>query len=234
MALVVEDGTGVAGANVYADVAAADLWYADLADTAWAALTVAAKETALIQGCRYCDNQQIYPLASTKTTAIQSLQWPRPTASYWGGEPLIPPNVVPVEVVRANIVAAGLYASGSLPSADQGGLQVIREKVDVLEVQYAAPQNTTPEVIGATTLTKFGHPAVTGLLLPFLRADVLTDSTTGTTVSRLQASRRATWYQPASQPSSFSRGQFDKVPLSEDAVMKARTAGTIPPDPTVP
>lgn len=76
-------------------------------------------------------------------------------------------NPVPVNVEYATYEAGFAWASG-VPIFGGGGTaggQVTREKVDVLEVQYAAPQ----EGWGYWEANQFILPAAYALLLPFMK-----------------------------------------------------------------
>jgi hypothetical protein len=224
MAIIVEDGTRVPNANSYATIAQADSYFGSVSNAAWLALTLAAKEAALVLGCQFIDNQQIYPYNGTRQTFTQNRQWPRTGAAYWATAPAVPESVIPSDVVLANIIAAGASAAGLLPASVAGGQEVKREKVDVIEIEYFhSNQGKLPdssEVVGGNILASKGYSPVTGLLLPFLKDSILTR---GTSVSRAQASRRGPWYIPAVKPPSFARGAFDAAPLAEDASLTGRT-----------
>lgn len=77
-------------------------------------------------------------------------------------------STVPVNVEHAAYEAAFAYASGVVlfgPGGTAGG-QVIREKLDVLEVQYAAPQDGW----GYWESNQFILPAAYALLIPFMKS----------------------------------------------------------------
>lgn len=75
--------------------------------------------------------------------------------------------VVPVNVEYATYEAGFAWASGVAIFGGGGsaGGQVVREKVDVLEVQYAAPYDGA----GYWEMNRFILPAAYALLLPFMR-----------------------------------------------------------------
>lgn len=75
--------------------------------------------------------------------------------------------VVPVNVEYAAYEAAFAYASGVaiFGSGGTAGGQVVREKVDVLEVQYAAPTDGS----GWWQNNQFILPQAYALLLPFMK-----------------------------------------------------------------
>jgi hypothetical protein len=167
MALIVEDGTGLPNAEVYASVAEADAYLTSRGYN-WSTMTEAEKEQALRRAADYL--QQVYRLkwSGTRTTGTQALDWPRAFVlrddyqyqglngtTFIGGNFYFPANEVPKEVVNANIELALKAASGDL--APDIGQRVLREKVDVLEVQYDqySPQFTQ-------------YRAIDNLLAPFL------------------------------------------------------------------
>lgn len=232
MALVVETGAGLPNANSFSDVAAADAWFADLSDTAWAALTTADKERFLIAGTEYVNSGLLWPYTGTRETAVQALEWPRAGAFYWGGSPTIPNAYVPREIQKAAWVAAGMARDGTLPAmpgAGSGGASnVKKEKVDVLEVEYFSPKDMNSSgsagVPGADALVAYGAPAISGILMPILNQDTLSAAQVdGTGVPRSQAARRGAWYTPQKSVPSFNKGQMDAVPLAEDVIMNTRS-----------
>lgn len=75
MALVVEDGTGLAQADSYISVEQADLYMASMGHEAWSTATQADKEKALLQATQYVDSRYRYKNQPLKSE--QSLEWPR-------------------------------------------------------------------------------------------------------------------------------------------------------------
>jgi len=76
LTLMKEDGTGKADANSYADVADANAYHdGHLYATAWTAATDDQKAVALVMATRLIDAE--FQFNGTRTTAGQSLQWPR-------------------------------------------------------------------------------------------------------------------------------------------------------------
>lgn len=100
MPLIKEDGTGLANANTYANVADADAYHAaNLHDTNWSAATTPNKEKALELATRLIDGS--YQFHGIKSTSVQALQWPR----RWARDPDTGedrlPNVIPPDLIRA-------------------------------------------------------------------------------------------------------------------------------------
>ncbi len=76
LTLIKEDGTGKADANAYADLADGNAYHdGHLYASAWTAATDDQKAVALVMATRLIDAE--YQFNGTRTTAGQSLQWPR-------------------------------------------------------------------------------------------------------------------------------------------------------------
>jgi hypothetical protein len=153
MAIVVEDGTGLANAESYLSVADADTHFANRGFALWASeMSTAEKEQALRRSADYM--LQVYRLrwAGTRVLTTQALDWPRAWVPrqdwlfYQGSTPnplsdaYYPANAVPAEVKRAQADLAYKAAGGELTPTL--GRRTTREKVDVIEVEYSdsAPQ----------------------------------------------------------------------------------------------
>ena len=76
LTLIKETGAGLANANAYADVADGDAYHdGHLYASAWTAATADNKAKALVFASRLIDAE--FQFNGTRTTAGQSLQWPR-------------------------------------------------------------------------------------------------------------------------------------------------------------
>jgi len=76
LTLIKEDGTGKSDANAYANMADANAYHdGHLYASAWTAATDAQKAVALVMATRLIDAE--FQFNGTRTTAGQSLQWPR-------------------------------------------------------------------------------------------------------------------------------------------------------------
>jgi hypothetical protein len=137
MALIVEDGTGLANAESYISVADADTYHTDRSNAAWALLTTAAKESALRDATEYIDSY--YQFGGYRKTDTQALDWPRfecPKQDvsalalvYWLD------TVLPRPLVRACAELALTASSQDLtPDIDR---LTSREKLGPLEVEYS-------------------------------------------------------------------------------------------------
>lgn len=164
MALIVETGQVVAGANCYVSLEDCTSYHQLRGNSAWTGADTD-KETAIVRAAQYLNglNWQGY-----KTNFRNPLAWPRNEVVLEGGNYLsypdysdsyFPSNEVPQEVIDANCeLALRALTSNLNPDLDRGGM-IIREKVDVLETEYApgAPPGWT-------------RPTVDTLLAPYLMA----------------------------------------------------------------
>jgi hypothetical protein len=164
VALVVEDGTGLANAESYASVAEADAYHADRGNAAWAALATAVKEQALRKATEYMSQAYRIRWAGFRVKATQALDWPRawvplidtpspygPWANY------VPNNVVPVEAKRACMEYALVASAGAITTALARA--TLREKIGDIEVEY---DPTSPEYTRYRALDMLLAPFLTG------------------------------------------------------------------------
>jgi len=138
MALVVEDGSGLSGANSYATAAQADTYASDRGLSAWTGDT-ATKEAALIRATDYLEATYREAWLGYRATQTQALSWPRTNVEV--DLYPIPADEVPAAVRNATIEMAIRALTEDL-LADQTQ-RVKREKVDVLEIEYADGSDAT-------------------------------------------------------------------------------------------
>lgn len=130
MALVIEDGSGVADAEAYISVADADAYFSARGNAAWAALDTDSKEQALRRGADYLETA--YAWRGQRATA-QTLSWPRSCVVVDGVD--VPSDSVPQAIQRANAELAVRASAGDL-AADESA-QVKQETVGPITVVYA-------------------------------------------------------------------------------------------------
>lgn len=163
MALVVEDGTGLATAESFISVADADTRHSNLGNSAWADLSTAAKEQALRKSTIYMEGAFRERWKGTRLLRAQALSWPRYGAVVDGY--VLDSNYVPAEVANACADLALTASTQELNPAQTRA--VIREKVGPLETEYstASPQGTRYVAItaGLAAFLK-GTGAVAGLV----------------------------------------------------------------------
>lgn len=151
MSIVVEDGTGVNGAESYATVAFVDAYWAARTNDAnaaiWTGLGTPAKEGALRSATDYLERVYGPNYVGVRKGYVQGLLWPRTKTKDDVGYPL--PDL-PVELQKAVAELAVRAGSAALaPDVDQTGM-IKREtkKVGPLEktIEYATP--TGPASLG--------------------------------------------------------------------------------------
>jgi hypothetical protein len=142
MAFVLEDGTGIAGANSYAALGFADAYFSDRGNTAWAG-TDPVKEAALIRGTDYVEAlHKTRWIGDEPVEPDQGLSWPR----LFEGEVLVAPDFragVPLLLQKAVCEYALRALTGPLlpdPAIDASGFSVVttKKKVGPIEKEFRA------------------------------------------------------------------------------------------------
>lgn len=149
MAFIVEDGTGVAGANSLCDVAFADTYHADRANASWASSTQAAKEAALIKATDYIEQRFGGRFKGRREHETQVLSFPR-LYLYTRDGVLVKGIPDRLKAAVSEYALKALTVSLFLePEVDDRGLRVKRhrEKVDVLEEEIEYAEAQTAQVI---------------------------------------------------------------------------------------
>lgn len=162
MSLIVEDGSGVAGAESYISVAAADTYFNNVGSDAWAGLSTTEKEQALRKATLYISGEFRDRWAGVRVSATQALDWPRylvPVRDAPGGTryPTFYPNTtVPLGVQYACAEAAVRASAGDLaPDLTRG---VLTETVGTLSVEYDPNSPELPR-----------YHAIERMLTPYLK-----------------------------------------------------------------
>lgn len=133
MALITEDGTGLATAESYISVADASTRQAALGQTNWATLSTAEMEQALRRATQYMLQAYRTRWKGYRLNGTQALDWPRWDVVVDGYD--VAANEVPTAIANACSDLALVAASGDLNPALERA--VIREKVGPLETEYA-------------------------------------------------------------------------------------------------
>lgn len=132
MSLVVENGTGLAGAESYVSVADANAYHFARGQEAWSDGSTAEKESALRRATTFIDGRYGGRFSGTRANGrVQALLWPRSGATDVEGWAI---EGLPLELVRATAEAAlrELASPGSLSpdiAVTSAGGAVIRTKV---------------------------------------------------------------------------------------------------------
>lgn len=140
MALIVEDGTGLATAESYISVADADTRMTNLGNTNWTTLTATEKEQALRRATVYMEQAYRSRWSGYRNGDTQALSWPR-NGVVIDRYILVDDDVVPAAVADACADLAFRAAAGDLNADLERG--VVRKKVGPLETEYdrASPQS---------------------------------------------------------------------------------------------
>jgi hypothetical protein len=153
MAFTVEDGTGVAEANSYVELAFAEDYFTDRGNAAWTGAD-SAKQAALIQATDYIEGRFGRRFIGEMASTTQGLSWPRTDTDFEETE-------IPVKLQRATCEYAVRALTAALapdPTVDASGVSVVntRKKLGPLEKEF--------QVVGS------GHPV---MFRPYPAADML-------------------------------------------------------------
>lgn len=154
MALVLEDGTVVAGANSGLSVADADAYHLARGNTAWTSVSSSpdqGKSAALIRGTAAIDAKYRARFPGAKVGGRdQGIQWPR-TGAYDADGNEIASDEIPQEYKDAIAEAAlrELVEPGSMmPDLERGGdIRSLKAGSVAIEYGGAAPATTTFSII---------------------------------------------------------------------------------------
>lgn len=156
MGLVVEDGSGVAGADSYNSVADLDAYMIRLGYSDWPPVPsdgeedpdLARKEAAARKAAMYLDTKYALRFSGTPVSLEQGLAWPRSNAvDYYGRE--IPADSIPPAIKHAHAEVARLaYTNVQLSPQTSAGPLLKRKKIDVLEWEYDVDSYTDAPVFG--------------------------------------------------------------------------------------
>lgn len=131
MALLVETGAGIVGANSYLTVEELRAFATDRGLTLPTDPT--AVEALLVQAADFLDTKQYI---GTRLTDEQGLSWPRSGTKYQTtDDPVV--YIIPANLKRAQCFLAIEAVNGSLTPAVRPG-KYVKTKVDVLYVQFAS------------------------------------------------------------------------------------------------
>ena len=150
MALIVEDGTLVSGANSYVSLADAQKYLDDRGDT------TVITEGLLLRAADYINSFRLRFRGFKQTPLTSSMQWPRAYAVI--DDYLIPPSVIPDVIPSAQIETAIEFANQRDPYATIDSRIVKREKAQDFEREFDTK-------VGSGMAT-FDHRRVMSLLYP--------------------------------------------------------------------
>lgn len=143
--LVVEDGSGVSGANTYGIVADARTYAANRG------VTLSTDDNVVgIQLINAMDYLESLKYLGRMVSYTQSLQWPR-QGLYYDPDTPVPSNVIPPNLINAQYQLCieqfnGIELQPDLNTVPGQGY-ILEEKVDVLDTKYSEKIGTTGEPI---------------------------------------------------------------------------------------
>lgn len=134
-AFIVEDGSGIPGANSYVTVEEADDYLVQNihVSEAWAALDQTNKEYLLSWASRYLDQHARWNGYQTYPTL--TLKWPRMYVRDPNGCGFLDPHAIPVQIKQATMELARHLMQDDL-SAPRGQDGLKEVKVDVIEIVF--------------------------------------------------------------------------------------------------
>lgn len=161
MTLIVEDGSNVADANSYADVAFIRT-FAEARGVTLPAADPDVEKMAIIAMDYIEALRSKFQGSKTYTDPAQALQWPR--SGVLIDCTAFPDDSIPVELkkAQAQLVIEQLEMPDLSPSTD--GYAVAKEKVDVIEVEYASGRLSG----SATSVATPSYPKVDAYLDPLI------------------------------------------------------------------
>jgi hypothetical protein len=143
MALIIETGAGVEGANSFATVAEL---------RAFAALRGLAVPTAdsdcerlLVLACEYLDSLETL-FKGSRNDAEQALSWPRAEVYLFGSYVAFSNSAIPSAIKNAQCQLAVDSQTVTLLALQEDTREIVREKVDVIETEYAPGGAQTPNL----------------------------------------------------------------------------------------
>lgn len=138
MALTVEDGSGVTGADSYVTLVEARAWA--LARGTTLSAVDAELEPLLVRATDYIGTLESR-FAGSRVEAAQSLAWPRKDVVLYGED--LADNVIPPQVKNAQVLLAMDLANGSTLMSTGDGRLAIEETVGPITTRYADSQGST-------------------------------------------------------------------------------------------
>lgn len=149
MELVVEDGTGVPGADSYVTIEEANLYHIKMGNTDWESSTDLNRKAAMLRkAAKYLDGTYGNRIAGKSKTPDQGLLFPMVGAFYVDGTE-VDPDSVPQVYKDAQCEVALLALQGvSLTTEVTSGPRLKRRKTDVLEKEWFEDSYTSRPVFG--------------------------------------------------------------------------------------
>src|SRR5688572_8818215 len=133
MALTIETGAGVTGADSYASVAEARAYATSRGITSLTALTDAQVEVLLRKASDFLESLESR-FKGSRVADDQALAWPRSDVYLFSSDTLFDEEDIPAQILTAQCqLACDAAGTDLLPNGT--GREVIRQKVDVIETE---------------------------------------------------------------------------------------------------
>lgn len=164
MALIVETGAIVEGANSYAAIADADAYHAERLNTEWTAASTAQKTAALLNATVYLDGKYRNRWQGSRITVLQPLEWPRYGVTVGVGY-LVAATTIPDAIKYATCELALRALSSPLAPDVAPSARVKRKKIDVIETEYVTGDFQTSYPVVDQLVSRYlrsGNDAVRG------------------------------------------------------------------------
>ena len=175
LTLVKEDGTGLATANSYADVADGDAYFeGHLYAAVWTGVDESRKSAALVMATRLIDSQ--FQFNGSRTGASQALQWPRaecrdPDMGLVTLSVLLPilSNYVPYDTVPKAVVQATCEMARELLILDRTASPP-GEGIDTVTTSHATHAATGTASDSTSSSTKYSKADTRPIISQVARA----------------------------------------------------------------
>ncbi len=171
MALVIEDGTGLATANSFVDEAYVTAYLTDRgreAENGWDTITTAEKEAAMVKATDYIESRFEGRWVGTRLGATQALSWPRQDAYNSYGF-LLASDELPVALQKATSEYAIRAVTADLrpdPVVNVSGGSVVMAKTKVGPIEETTQYSEGSYGAGVTKPYPAADKLVTSLLIP--------------------------------------------------------------------
>lgn len=166
--MMIEDGSGMTNADSYIGVEEVRDHFRLAGDFVLSDLSDQQVERLCVKATRYLDSTYGDRLQGHRTSADQSLAWPRMGVTVHGGTTLLGEATIPLGLKRAAYAAARQAHEGDLRPTARTTAPVVQESVTVGEISesrtYAYPHDAA----------ETAYPEIDAHMQPFLRSAGLT------------------------------------------------------------
>ena len=153
MALIVEDGTGLANAESYASVAEANSYHTNYGNSSWPSANTEQKEVALRNATEYLDAYFNGTWKGNAKTEIQALAWPRQEVID-EEDRAVDDSSVPIKLKYATSYLALRALTESLMPDQQDTSGVTYERKKLGQMEKETRWEGTGGKVGFKTFTK--------------------------------------------------------------------------------